>query len=364
MTQLLETGGSERQAVETACALRERGFEPAYGCMRCGGLLARPLAEAGVPLTEFPVRSFASAGFPSAVAALRRYLRETGVSVVHCFDSPSTVFAIPAARWAGVPVALTSQRGHRDLMPPIVRAGLRLTDRLADGMVVNCLAMRDHVVADAGWRPERVHLCYNGIDVERFSPGDPAQAGAAPLTIGVICKQRPEKDLATLVRAFAALARDNAEARLILVGSGPERPKLEALVTELGCAARTHFENETLEVVAWLRRIDIFVLPSLSEAFSNSIMEAMACGCAVVASRVGGNPELVEPGETGELFPAGDSPALAAQLQRLAADPVRRRAMQGAARRRIVERFSKKAAADRMAAIYRALLERRPVPAL
>src|SRR5207244_161276 len=102
--------------------------------------------------------------------------------------------------------------------------------------------------------------------------------------------------------------------RLLIVGSGPALPDLQASARRFALGGRCVFEPATRDVGAWLREIDIFVLPSLSEAFSNSLMEAMASGCCVVASRVGGNPELVVEGETGLLFRAADSADLARSL--------------------------------------------------
>ena len=145
--------------------------------------------------------------------------------------------------------------------------------------------------------------------------------------------------------------------RLVVVGSGPEREPLERRLTELGVRGAAHLEPSTADVAPWLRGIDIFVLPSKSEALSNSLMEAMACGCVAVASAVGGNPELVREGETGLLFPAGDAGALARCLLQLARDTELRRRMAAQARRRMETEFTLGAAAKRMEEIYAEVLE-------
>jgi glycosyltransferase involved in cell wall biosynthesis len=116
---------------------------------------------------------------------------------------------------------------------------------------------------------------------------------------------------------------------------------------------RCAFEPARQDVAFWLRQIDIFVLPSLSEAFSNSLMEAMACGCCVVASRVGGNPELVIDGEAGLLFPARDSAELTRVLDRLLKDGALRARLAAAGSERIRRQFTIARAAQRMGAIYR-----------
>ena len=149
----------------------------------------------------------------------------------------------------------------------------------------------------------------------------------------------------------------------MVVGSGPMLAELEALAARLGVAATCRFEPATSQVAERLRGFDIFVLPSLSEALSNSLMEAMACGCCAVASDVGGNPELVRHGETGLLFRAGDAAELAARLGLALRDGQLRRKLAESGARFIRESFSVETAVRRMEAIYlRLWRERRGSP--
>jgi len=147
--------------------------------------------------------------------------------------------------------------------------------------------------------------------------------------------------------------------RLAFVGNGSEEEPLKARTNALGIAGSVHFEPATRDVARWLRCIDIFVLPSLSEALSNSLMEAMACGCCPVASRIGGNPELVVPDDTGLLFDAGNVEGLAVQLRLLIRNEELRRRYADASARRIATEFTHRAAADRMGEIYDANLRRK-----
>jgi glycosyltransferase involved in cell wall biosynthesis len=172
------------------------------------------------------------------------------------------------------------------------------------------------------------------------------------LVIGTICVFRPEKGLATLLNAFAACYASNPRLFLVMVGDGPEREHLQRQAIELGIMSRCLFGPAASDVVPWLSLIDIFVLPSMSEAFSNALMEAMACECACIASRVGGNPELVQDGDTGLLFEKGDVRSLVGQLRRLIADPALRQRLGRRAAAVIDSRFSLGAAAARMGAIY------------
>ena len=168
---------------------------------------------------------------------------------------------------------------------------------------------------------------------------------------------RSEKGLPTLLEAFARIRRPGFH--LVIIGSGQLLPSLQRQREALGLGDCCHFVPTTADVPGWLHSLDIFVLPSLSEALSNSLMEAMACGLAVVASDIGGNPELALHGENGLLFPVGDSAALASCLEKLAGDPDLRRKFGTAASGFIHGKFSVSAAGSRMGAIYEQFLTNR-----
>ena len=356
----LESGGSERQLAEVARSLDRRRFEPHVGVLHGGGIRTADVEGAGVPVTVFPVPSFKKPGFFTAGLALMRYVRRHRIRIVHPFDVPANLFGVPFARMAGVPHIIASQRAHRDLVGPVMRGGLRLVDRLATATVVNCEYLRRHLVEDYGVPDQSIHLCYNGIDTLRFRT-DPAHVRPAgleegSLVVGSICALRPEKDLATLLRAFARIPDRPPGVRLLIGGGGPCAVELRELAAELGIEQSVYFAGEQRDVVPWMRSLDIFVLPSLSEAFSNSIMEAMACGACVVASEVGGNPELVRHGETGLLFSKGDVDVLSGHLARLIADAELRRRLARHGHDRIHSEFTLSHAADRMAEIYTGLI--------
>jgi glycosyltransferase involved in cell wall biosynthesis len=366
MTHSLGIGGSERQMAEMAKALDRSRFEAHAGCFHADGMRANELRAAGVPILELPVTSFASLSAVKGVRLLLRYIREHRIQLVHSFDVPLNVFAAPVGWLARKPIVLTSQRAHRLLTPGLFHRLLRITDRLADGIVVNCEFMRRHLVEDEKVPPRMVHLCYNGIDIEAFQPRDAwAQTATHPqlehasVVVGVVCALRPENGLATLVAGFAAVAGEHQAARLLIVGSGPERDRLEEQARALGIADQCVFVPATHEVARWLRAMDIFVLPSLSEAFSNALMEAMACGCCVVASNIGGNPELAGDPVRGSLFEAGNSSSLAGVLRNLILDPARRMDCGTVASHFIREGFSIQASASRMAEIYEEFLSKR-----
>ncbi len=355
----LDLGGTERQMTEVAKGLDRKRFEPHVAAFHPEGIRADELRAQNVPVLHLPVTSFASASALRGGLALIRYIRRHRIRLVHSFDVPLNIFAGPFARLAHSPVVLSSQRAHRNLTPGMYTRLLRVTDQMVDGIVVNCEHMRAHLIDDERVPPSLIHLCYNGIDLAVFHPERaPALPHEDTVVIGVVCALRPEKGLADLIEAFARVHRNHANTRLLIVGSGPMLGELDALAESLGVRAWCRFEPKTADVAPWMRSMDIFVLPSLSEALSNSLMEAMACGCCCVASRVGGNPELLGDDEArGLLFERGNSAALAEALERLVNNAAARECFGAAGRKFIHEGFSQKQSVEHMEKIYEEYLD-------
>lgn len=361
MTYSLGAGGSERQATAMAIGLQRRGWPVHFGCLRAEGQFAGVLREAGIPVVEFPVRSFRSPSYIPHGLRFRRYLLHHGIRLAHAFDTPASLVLVPFGRLARLAGVLTSHRGSITIFDNqrVMGTAVRWMDRWADGVVANCKAMAGELRELEGLAESRIHLNYNGIDPDLYRPGPPALRPAYLagdpnlLVIGSVGVLRPEKDFPTLIDAFATLHAEFRHIRLLLVGSGDEQARLKQRIEDLGLGAVAHIEPETRDVAEWLRNLSIFVLPSLTEAFSNSLMEAMSCARACVASRVGGNPELIRNESDGLLFEAGNAADLAIQLRRLIADADLRERLGSAAREKIVREFSLDAATDRLEAIYR-----------
>src|SRR5207247_2076210 len=181
----------------------------------------------------FSFPSFASWQALAAASRLRTYLRRHRISLVHSFDVPATIFAVPVAAACRIPVVLSSQRAYRELTPGASGRMLRLTDLLVDGTVVNSANLRQHLIKHDGLKAARLALVYNSIDVERFAPvSEPSPERAevlagCSLVIGSTAMLRPEKGVATLVEAFASLAHKAPSAGLLLVGVGSLALRLE-----------------------------------------------------------------------------------------------------------------------------------------
>jgi len=358
MARELGPGGTERQLTEIARALDRSLFDVHVACFH-EGIRSEELRRAGVQVLRLRVTSFMRPNALAGAWQLGAYLRKHRIQIVHTFDYPLNCFGVPVARAFGVPIVLSSQRAHRDLTPGLYRRILRFTDKLVDGIVVNSDAVRRDLVANEHLPASLLHLCYNGIDLSRFHPEArtriPALAGSS-IVIGIVCVLRPEKGIPLLVKAFARSAIQDRNARLLIVGSGPELPALETLATELGIRDQCIFQPAVSDVAPWLQSIDIFVLPSLSEALSNSLMEAMASGCMCIASNTGGNPELIRHGHTGLLFQPGDPDDLTKKLRSVIADAQLRTELAQASTELVHRQFSLQASVTCMQSIYQAYL--------
>jgi glycosyltransferase involved in cell wall biosynthesis len=319
----LGSGGIERDVAKLALGLPPEEFTPYVATYKPEGSRYQELTNAGIPVLHMNLTSIASTNAVRAALHLRAFVQQKRIKIMHAFD-PTAVFTVPLARAFRIPVVLSSTLGSRSLLDPKTQKQMRFTDRLVDAVVVNCEAMRSHLVNDWAIPAERTELCYNGVDTSEFHPGGERAAMEGSLTIGAVCVLRAEKNLTLLQEAFAKVRHLSPNSKLLLVGSGPELQKLQANSIRLGIEDQSVFHPATPKVAAYLRAIDIFVSCSYSEAFSNAILEAMACGTCVVGSRVGGTPELIEHKTRGFLFTSNDADDLAAKLEQLILNPALR----------------------------------------
>ena len=306
-------------------------------------------------------RSDSRLQFP--VFRLARIMRAYRPHIVHSRNW-GAIEAIPAARLAGVPVAIHSEHGYEVDMLAGLPARRRLLRRafyaMADSVFAVTEELRAYHARQAWFSPARIQVLYNGVDTRRFAPRPEVRARlreqlglpAGSFVVGTVGRLVPIKDHLTLMKAAESLARRGVQTSLLLVGTGPEQARLERAAqacAELG--SRVVFAGAAENVHELLNAMDVFVLPSLCEGMSNTLLEAMASGLPVVATRVGGNPELVEEDRSGWLFRPGDVNGLSDRLEHLAGSRELRRQLGAAARLRAVTRFG----LDRMLEGYRTL---------
>lgn len=319
MMDSLGTGGSERQFALMAGAFRRGPFDLYLGCIqRCGKFL-EDLGEIG----EYPAGgSFLNLRAQHSFGKLVGLLRRTRIEVAQSFDFYTNLMLMPAARLAGVPVVIASQRQLGDLLTPMQRRAQNLVFRLADCVVCNSLAASDQLARE-GVPEAKLAVISNGLSPGAFQqalPALPPEPGV--LRIGMIARMNDRaKNHALFLRAAAGVASRFPLAEFVLVGDGPFRKEWEELARQLGISPRTRFLGDRHDITSVLAALDVVVSPSRSESLSNAILEAMAAGRPVIATRVGGNPELVRDRETGLLVAPEDEGALAAALETVIAFP-------------------------------------------
>lgn len=322
LVRQLGIGGAERDLSRVALRIDRDRFEPHVACLAAAGMRSEELKEAGVPVLELGVRSFHNWSLIEGARRMIRYIAEHRIQLLHTFDSPSSVFAAPFGRLSRARAIMTSQLGHRRYEPPHDRALRKLSDRLSDSIHINSEAMGADLLARGEAVGGKLFLSRNGVDTEVFRPNPhaprPEAVADASLVVASVCAMRSEKDLKTLISAFAHAKLGDRGAKLLLVGSGPMTEEWRTHALSLGLERACHFEPSTPQVAPWLQAADIFVQTSLHESFSNSLLEAMACGCAVIATDVGGTKELVTDSESGLMIQPGDVEGLAAKLTLLA----------------------------------------------
>lgn len=362
MARALSEGGCERDLTQLAVNLDRTRFEPHVGSFR-DGIRRAEIEAASVPILHLPVTSFRNRSCLEGARKMGAYLREHKIRLVHAFDVPMDLFAAPVARGYGVPVVVTSQLSFRSLCSSGTRLALRLTDYLSHRIVVNSRSVGDSLQRDYGIAGKKIFLCYNGVDTTRFYPELGKQESNrlaalrdASVVIGTVCAMRPEKRVDWLVRAFAQLLPLAPQARLLLVGSGTETGPLTELCDRLGVREACHFAPSQTDVAPWMRGLDIYVNSSSSESFPNGLLEAMACGCCVIGSQVGGIPELISHEQNGLLFDPGEQEDLNAMLRLVATDAGLRECLRRGAAETALENFAMPRTARRMEAFYENLL--------
>ena len=342
-------GGQEVRTLSEARWTAERGWRVLLAGQPDGRFVDRARA-AGLEVLGVRMRG---AWDLAAVYALQRLIRRERVSIVHTHSSVDGWVGGLAARAAAIPVVRTRHVSIR-----IRRRWNPVYSWLADRVITSGEAIRGLVV-DAGVDPARVVAIPAGVDLGEFTthPGDGDAIreglGLSRPVIGSVAMFRGSKGHAHLVDAFAMVHARHPSARLLLVGDGIRRPWVEGLAKDRGLAGAVVFTGFRTDVPQLLRAMDCFVLASTrTEGVPQSLLQAFAAGVPVVASAIGGIPEVVTDGETGLLVPPEDAPALARGIESVLGDQPGAAARSRAARRLVEERFSHGAAVSRLLALY------------
>jgi len=331
-----------------------------------GGPYVRIFGECGTPFVEIPIDRL---GIQPLAAALR-LIRQGDIDLVHSHGKGAGLYGRIAARRAGVPAVHTFHGIHYAGYPAgLGRLYLEL-ERWLGRMTEAVVCVSDSEARDAaalGLAPRgRTHVIVNGIDARRIALGATARPSARKalglepdaLALGTIARFDAVKALDVLLRGFAVLAATQPGARLVLIGDGPEARRLRALAVSLGVDGKVRFAGVVAEASRLLPALDLYVSASRREGLPLALLEAMACGLPVAATRVSGHVDAVEDGVTGMLVEPDDPPALARAMDGLLGNPARRATMGHAGRRRVEERFTASRMAAETADLYRAAARR------
>jgi sugar transferase (PEP-CTERM/EpsH1 system associated) len=344
----LKPGGLENGVVNVVNGLDAGQFRSSVCCLQSAGEFAARI-NGTAEVVEMGLRPGNDWLMPLRLAKLLRSLR---VDILHTRNAEPFFYGMAAAWLAGVPVVIHSEHGRTFPGKPL-RA--RVQRYLLSGVsAAFCVSerLKQDLVRELRVEPATFEVIRNGVDTEKFhAPAGERGTSAAHVMIGSVGRLAAIKNYALLLRAMARLP-SVPPWRLLLIGDGPERPSLQALAAELGLAGRVQFAGHRDDVPQAFRQMDIFVLPSISEGMSNTLLEAMAAGVACLASDVGGNGEIIVPEVSGLLFPSGDVAMLAAQLGRLVTDPQLRARLARAALNRVNVEFSIAAMLRRYEELY------------
>ena len=326
----LNIGGTETQAVELALRIPAAGYDVTLGCLRAQGPLLERLQGTNVAVREFyPKGGMDSPAGLYQLLRLSWFLKKEKFDIVHTHDLWSNLLGVPAARLAGVPAIVSSRRdlAHFDWYQGKRRKWLRRIQNLGGAVLANATPIRDALIAEDGFAPEKVRVIHNGVDIQRFqkSGNDRDQmfpkVGDGKLIVLVGNMHTDVKGHPWLIAAAPAVVQEFPSTRFVFVGDGEQRSRFQQQVASLGLEKSFLFLGRRADIPTILGCCDIAVLPSRAEGLPNAVLEYMAARLPVIASRVGGNAELINDGVTGLLVPPEDSSTLSSSVLKLLRDP-------------------------------------------
>ena len=363
VTDEMEVGGSQRQITHLLCHIDRSEWQPELLYFRRPSFLLDRIGAAGVPVHCIPKNGAIDLAFLHNLIGL---LRGGHYDLVHCFSLTAELWVSIAAKFVRPrPALIVSMRDMGHGLTPRQWTIKRALCRNADAIIANSARAAARLESELGGK-RKVLMVPNGVETPapldderraevRAALPIPRRGAVVVLFVGRLAAQK------NIPLLFEALTRFDAASRpvLLLAGSGPLRAELEAKAAEAGLGADAVFIGDRSDIGDVMQATDLVVLPSHDEGMSNVVLEAMAAGCAVVASDVGGNPEVIVDGESGLLFATGDADALTERLRALVLDERRRAAIGRKARERIANNYSVPALIERTSAIYRRVLDAR-----
>lgn len=345
----LYPAGTQTNLLEIAKGLDKTRFQVRVAVLQKGGTLEAEFRAAGIPLYEFEIHKAYGFRAWKALRRLAQIMKKEKIDIVQLHFLKADILGSFAAQWVGVSGIVMARRDEGFWMTGRQVLLARLFNRYATHMLANSYSVASAVKRIEKVKPERLHVIHNGIDVDRFrfqienrkKIREEFQVKDHEVVVVTVANMRHAiKGYAYLIDAIAKVTAKQQNVRFIFVGDGALRPEYEERVSALKVRRFVNFAGSRRDVKAFLDASDIFCLPSLTEGFSNAILEAMAGSKPIVATEVGGNREAIEDGVHGFLVPSKSAEGLAEKILELAADPVLRTRMGEAGRQRVLARFT------------------------
>jgi glycosyltransferase involved in cell wall biosynthesis len=360
----LATAGTETQLLALIRHLDRQRVQPYLALLRGEAPSSRALEPNDCPVLRLGVGALRSPSTLLKASRFVNFLRRERIDVLQAYFPDSSYFGLPLARLAGTTHRLRTRNNIGHEMTPLRRFLGRALNRFTTASIANCAAARDALLADERPRPGSVFVLENGVDLDRFTalPAPAARTPTAPACVGAVANLRPVKGLDVFVSAAALLASAHPAVTFRVGGEGEHRAALERQITEKRLTGRFVLPGAARDVPAFLGALDLAVLPSRAEGMSNALLEYMAAGRPIVATAVGGTPDLLADGQHGLLVPPADAARLAGAIDRLLRDPELARRLGAAARRRARERYSRAAMVQRFEELYTRLVHEETTP--
>lgn len=364
LTVDLEAGDAAQMILTTAPRLQQEGFEVTAASLGRWGPLGDELEDRGIRAMALGTKH---PWDPRGAGRLLSLLRRERIQILHGHLFSANLVARVLGRIAGVPVIVTTHHDTDLWMGLPHRLVERMTAPLCDAVIASSEAVRRYALETYGFGPGLVRTFRGAVEIpedatrglRRDAVRRELGAGPQDLLVGVVGKLRePKKGLSIFLAAARLLAQDLPRVRFALIGAGPDFARLETRAAEEGVSHRTVFAGLRRDIPDVLAALDLYVHPSVWEGFGLTLLEAMAAGAPVVASRVGGATEAIADGVTGLLVPPGDPRALAAACAILLRDRERARRMGTAGRARAEALFRVDRLVRDLSAFYRGLLAR------
>ncbi len=352
----LEIGGAELQLLDVLKKLDKSRYEVSVCCLTRGGPLVDDFCKLGIEVIILKRRFRFDF---SLIKQIIRVVKEKKIDIVHTHMFTANSWGTLASRIARVPIIINSVHDIEAWKCWHHRFIDRMLFSYVDTVITNSDATRGFMVKNGKLNGNKFVTVYNGIDILKFSPHLSHVNSDFP-TIGTVARlDEPKKGLKYLIMAMEIIKNEIPNCQLIIIGDGHSRGSLESLVNEKKLERNVRFFGYRKDIPELLAEIDVFIVPSLWEGLGDVILEAMAMEKPVVATNVGGIPEMVSHGKTGFLVPAKDSPALAAMILKLLKSPEMRREMAKTGRKRVEDNFSIEKTVEKIQAIYDELIKRK-----